>query len=107
MLLESGGKWEYTIHGERYNKMSGLTLGAHAQRGLVCVCVCVCVRRSILAPRAITRQTRNTSDFSVTWAVKIKRRFVLIERLPRNIRSAILSHVTRALSVYLVHIYPT
>ena len=32
------------------------------------LCVCVCVCRSILAPRAITRQTRDTSDFSVTWA---------------------------------------
>ena len=40
------------------------------------LCVCVCVRRSILAPRAITRQRRDTSDFSVTWAAKLKRRFV-------------------------------
>ena len=40
------------------------------------LCVCVCVRGSILASRAITLQTRNTSDFSVTWAAKIKRRFV-------------------------------
>ena len=69
------------------------------QRGLqylVCVSVCVCVHRSILAPRAITRQTRNTSNFSVTWAAKLKRRFVLkcfvrkLERYlltVRNIRS--------------------
>ena len=66
-----------------------------------CVCVCACVR-SILAPRAITRQTRDTSDFSVTWAAKIKRHFVLkcfVRKLERylltvwNIISAILSHV--------------
>ena len=58
-----------------------LTLGAHAQRGLqylVCVSVCVCVRRTILAPRAITRQTRDTSDFSVTCAAKLKRRLIII-----------------------------
>ena len=42
-----------------------VTLGAHAQRVLS-------VRRSILAPRAITRQTRKTSNFSVTWRMGSK-----------------------------------
>ena len=42
----------------------------------VCLSVCLSVHYSILASHAITRQTRDTSDFSVTWAAKIKRRFV-------------------------------
>ena len=40
------------------------------------LCVCLSVRYSILASRAITWQTRDTSDFSVTWAAKLKGRFV-------------------------------
>ena len=64
-----------------------LTLGAHAQRGLwYLVCVCVCVSQSVstlfsYVYRGITRQTRNTNNFSVTWAVKIKRLFALFESL--------------------------
>ena len=86
--------------------------GAHAQRAWsvclsVCQCLCVCVRRSILAPRAITRQT---SDFSVTWAAKLKRCFVKkcfvrkLERYLLTIRSAILSHVhSHVYAVYVCH----
>ena len=51
---------------------SYLTLATYAQRGLqylVCVCLCVwcdCQSVSQSVPTEITRQTRNTGDFSVT-----------------------------------------
>ena len=51
--------------------LRSLTLGTHAQRGLqylVCVSVCVCVPAALFSHL----QTRNTSDFSVTWAAKLK-----------------------------------
>ena len=49
-----------------------LTLGAHAQRGLVClsvcvcVCVCVCVSTLILKLQATRPPISDTSGFSTT-----------------------------------------
>ena len=41
-----------------------LTLGANAQRGLLCVCVCVCVH-SYLPPHTLESQKRDTNGFCV------------------------------------------
>ena len=46
------------------HSLSSLTLGAHAQRGLVCVCVCVCLLLRFLPPRAIGCPISDISGFS-------------------------------------------
>ena len=53
-----------------------LTLGAHAQRGVVClVCLSVCVSMLILALQATRRPISDTSGVRTTGAWKIKGRF--------------------------------
>ena len=53
-----------------------LTLGAHAQRGLlhlvcVSVCVCVCLSPLILALEGPSRLISDTNGSSATWAQKV------------------------------------
>ena len=61
------------------NYTLSLTLGAHAQRGLVrgmCVCLCVCLSvSSNLLSRANTGPTRDTDGISMTCAIKLKGKF--------------------------------
>jgi len=61
-----------------------LTLGAHAQRGLlylvcvsVCVCLSVCLSPLILALQGPSRLISDTNDSSTTMAWKVMWRFCL------------------------------